>query len=638
LCAALDYAHNEMVIHRDLKPANMMVDSRGHLKLADFGIAAVVSDSMSRVSARHSTSGTLPYMSPQQVTGKSPQATDDIYALGATLYELLTGQLPFNSGDITHQILHEPPEPMEERLAALGTQNEIPGDVAALVMACLAKESGQRPQSARVVAEWIGLELDVKPSTESLAAVLFPQTPFSPGTVGDMAAGKGGSKPAVYGRKLAAVAVVVLVLAAAFWLRKGVHHGDHSTPPVAAKVPTQTETARESKAPPVGIPPETASIAASSPKVVAPNVQSSTAPAPAGSESKPLRVNKAPKPYSLVPDAIIKQEADNLETVKRAPDRAALDDQIAKAKTAVDLRKAGRIAVGRVTLEGTEDPAYVSAQMLILPGGYFATDIKDLNSPLTFRMHGYAALDVDLYGKEGDIVDLGTVRMKKLPSSELRQISGIIVSEYAMDFRNVNVLLSVQMGPVNTLSGGYSGRRNFPNPIKVLPDQNGHFSAGGFSPGPVSYRLSINTPGYELIGKRITLDRPEGLDVGTIKLTKLVARQCKLSYVVAEAPPFNIAKVRQQTVPSEEEWNATPNEYDCRLKFEQHDGKIQCVTHYGPCLMVDLGEGTLQDFANTSVTPSSHLEGRPMDAIVGHVYLLHQWSKHLVLFKVESMK
>lgn len=177
LCAALDYAHGEKVVHRDLKPANVMVDRKGRLKLADFGIAAVASNSMSRVSVKHSTSGTLPYMSPQQVTGKRPQAADDIYALGATLYELLTGKPPFHSGDITHQILHEAPEPMEDRLAALGMQNEIPPDAASLIMACLGKEPGQRPQSARVVAGWIGLELDMKPSAEGIAAALVTQTP-----------------------------------------------------------------------------------------------------------------------------------------------------------------------------------------------------------------------------------------------------------------------------------------------------------------------------------------------------------------------------------------------------------------------------------------------------------------------------
>src|SRR6185369_15838208 len=63
LCDALDYAHGENIVHRDLKPANLMLDSRGRLKLADFGIAATVSDSVSRVSIlRHSRSGTSTYM------------------------------------------------------------------------------------------------------------------------------------------------------------------------------------------------------------------------------------------------------------------------------------------------------------------------------------------------------------------------------------------------------------------------------------------------------------------------------------------------------------------------------------------------------------------------------------------------
>src|SRR5262249_17449611 len=88
LCAALEYAHGEHVIHRALKPGNIMVDSSGRLKLTDFGIAAVVSESVSRISRKQTASGTLIYMSPQQLTGKHPQVLDDLYALGATLYEL----------------------------------------------------------------------------------------------------------------------------------------------------------------------------------------------------------------------------------------------------------------------------------------------------------------------------------------------------------------------------------------------------------------------------------------------------------------------------------------------------------------------------------------------------------------------
>src|SRR5690606_33016775 len=82
LCEALDYAHGRAkVVHRDLKPANVMVTEAGEVKVLDFGIAASISESASRVSNR-GTSGTLAYMSPQQLLGKTPSAADDIYALG----------------------------------------------------------------------------------------------------------------------------------------------------------------------------------------------------------------------------------------------------------------------------------------------------------------------------------------------------------------------------------------------------------------------------------------------------------------------------------------------------------------------------------------------------------------------------
>jgi len=155
LVSALDYAHNENIIHRDLKPANLLLDKNGRLKLSDFGLAGIVTDSMSRLSDTPHASGTIGYMSPQQADGRKPQASDDIYALGVTLYELLTSTPPFHSGDIGYQVRQVTPEPMEQRLADLGLSNAIPAEVAAMVMACLAKEPEQRPQSAKAVLELI---------------------------------------------------------------------------------------------------------------------------------------------------------------------------------------------------------------------------------------------------------------------------------------------------------------------------------------------------------------------------------------------------------------------------------------------------------------------------------------------------
>src|SRR5213594_3051781 len=159
LCDALDYAHNHAkVIHRDLKPANLMVNQRGHLKVADFGIARSLVDSASRLTAEEGRSGTLVYMSPQQLSGDRGTHLDDIYSLGATIYELLTSKPPFYSGNIDRQICERVAPQMTERRKELDIE---PAFVAPLwedaIAACLAKDSSRRPQSAAEVAQRLQL-------------------------------------------------------------------------------------------------------------------------------------------------------------------------------------------------------------------------------------------------------------------------------------------------------------------------------------------------------------------------------------------------------------------------------------------------------------------------------------------------
>jgi serine/threonine protein kinase len=116
LCDALDYAHNHArIVHRDLKPANLMVNQRGDLKVADFGIARSLSDSMSKLTMEHGKSGTLVYMSPQQLDGERGNHLDDVYSLGASIYELLTSKPPFFSGNVDRQIREKIPPSMTQR-------------------------------------------------------------------------------------------------------------------------------------------------------------------------------------------------------------------------------------------------------------------------------------------------------------------------------------------------------------------------------------------------------------------------------------------------------------------------------------------------------------------------------------------
>jgi serine/threonine protein kinase/Tfp pilus assembly protein PilF len=159
LCDALDYAHNRAkVIHCDLKPANLMVNQRGDLKITDFGIARNLSDSVSRLTVEQARSGTLVYMSPQQLNGERTTHFDDIYSLGATIYELLTSRPPFYSGNIDRQICERVAPSMTGRRKELDIEPAfVPQVWEKVVAACLAKDPSRRPQSAVDVAERLRL-------------------------------------------------------------------------------------------------------------------------------------------------------------------------------------------------------------------------------------------------------------------------------------------------------------------------------------------------------------------------------------------------------------------------------------------------------------------------------------------------
>ena len=155
LCEALEYAHNRATLtHCDINPSNLMVNSKGHLQITDFGIAKRIPDSMVRLDPAQGTSGALTYMSPQQALGQKPNVTDDVYSVGATLYELLMSKPPFYKGEIWVQLKDHIPPTLAERRAELAIEGEpIPENWEETVAACLAKDPSQRPESAMKVVE-----------------------------------------------------------------------------------------------------------------------------------------------------------------------------------------------------------------------------------------------------------------------------------------------------------------------------------------------------------------------------------------------------------------------------------------------------------------------------------------------------
>jgi serine/threonine protein kinase len=192
MCEALHYAHvHARVVHRDLKPANVMVDERNRIKLTDFGISATVSDTVTRVSRVATTGGTAAYASPQQLMGEPACPADDIYALGATVYELLTSRPPFFTGNLLLQVQNRVPPPMRERRSELSVDaGEIPHRWEEVVAAALSKNPAERPGSIEEFAHRLDLagvfapdprsESQVDPSFTQAATIVSLGAPTRP--------------------------------------------------------------------------------------------------------------------------------------------------------------------------------------------------------------------------------------------------------------------------------------------------------------------------------------------------------------------------------------------------------------------------------------------------------------------------
>lgn len=148
MAAALEYAHERDIIHRDIKPANIKVTPEGKVKIMDLGLARP--REAKRVTAPGMVIGTPAYISPEQAKGEPLDRRTDIYSLGIVLYEMATGQLPFNADDITALLLqHVQQAPPPPRLIV----PDLPVQLEQAILKTLEKKTNRRFQSARALAE-----------------------------------------------------------------------------------------------------------------------------------------------------------------------------------------------------------------------------------------------------------------------------------------------------------------------------------------------------------------------------------------------------------------------------------------------------------------------------------------------------
>jgi len=143
VCEGLAEAHRVGVVHRDLKPGNIMIDKEGNAKIMDFGIARSIS--VKGITGAGVMIGTPEYMSPEQVEGKEVDKRSDIYSLGIILYEMLTGQVPFE-GDTPFTIGVKQKSEIPKDPGEMNAQ--IPQDLSRLVLKCLEKDKERRYQNA----------------------------------------------------------------------------------------------------------------------------------------------------------------------------------------------------------------------------------------------------------------------------------------------------------------------------------------------------------------------------------------------------------------------------------------------------------------------------------------------------------
>lgn len=328
-CDGLAAAHAAGVIHRDIKPANLMITQAGVVKICDFGIAEALRGAADTDPTGSTlTMGTSRYMAPEQALGVHVNARTDLYALGCTIYAMLTGAAPFSGDDseVVHKHLTTPPVPLREH------RTDIPQPLADLVDQLLAKDPIDRP----VDAAEVNARLMALPREPTTAVPIRAEVPI--GRVQPVSEVQPEARPVTSPRRGLTPLIVALIALAAIVLLAIPAYLFLTSPSVSSQATRQPATDGAPTAPQLSPSPQPE-------PVVQPSA--SAKPSPSRSDRVPVRPTSEPAPVDPIVAmrlAIQQQVSTGNLNPDKAPDLYKKVDEIAREMNENDTTDAAKKA------------------------------------------------------------------------------------------------------------------------------------------------------------------------------------------------------------------------------------------------------------------------------------------------------